>query len=100
MAIIANMKRTEKGFEGKLKTATLDCYLKVHHIEGEKTNDNQPDYKVRIGGFEAGAGWSRISDNQNQYVSVQIDSPEFSEPLNANLIEKEGNHYLIWTRDK
>jgi uncharacterized protein (DUF736 family) len=100
MAILANMKKTDKGFEGKIKTACLDAYLKLQKIEGERTSDQQPDYKAKFGSFEAGAGWSRTSDNDNAYISVQIDSPEFPAPINANLIEKDGQHLLIWSRDK
>ncbi len=99
MAIIANMKKTEKDFEGKLKTASIDAYLKLQKIEGEKTSDNQPDFKARLGGFEAGAGWKRQSENDNEYVSVQIDSPEFTAPINANLVQNESGYILLWLRD-
>ena len=61
MSIIANMKKQENGsFEGKLKTATLNFHLKLQPIGDGETNDNKPDFRAKIGGFEAGAGWNKI----------------------------------------
>ena len=71
------MKKQENGsFEGKLKTATLNLHLKLQPIGDADTGDNKPDFRAKIGSFEAGAGWNKISDNQNPYISVQIDAPE------------------------
>lgn len=99
MSIIANMKKQENGsFEGKLKTATLNLHLKLQPIGDAEANDNKPDYRAKIGSFEAGAGWNKISDNQNPYISVQIDAPEFPNPIYANLVQKDDQYILIWSR--
>ncbi len=99
MTIIANMKKQENGtFEGKIKTALLNIHLKLQPIGDGETNDNKPDYRAKISGFEAGAGWSKISDNNNPYVSVQIDDPALPAPIYANLIEKDGEYILLWSR--
>ena len=93
MSIIANMKKQENGsFEGKLKTATLNVHLKLQPIGDLDANDNKPDFRAKIGSFEAGAGWNKISDNQNPYVSVQIDAPEFPNPIYANLVQKDDQY--------
>jgi uncharacterized protein (DUF736 family) len=99
MSIIANMKKQENGsFEGKLKTATLNLHLKLQPIGDAEANDNKPDFRAKIGSFEAGAGWNKISDNQNPYISVQIDAPEFPNPIYANLVQKDDQYILIWSR--
>lgn len=100
MAIIANMKKLDNGtFEGKIKTALLNCHLKLHPIEGSTDNDRKPDYRAKISSYEAGAGWKKVSDNNNSYVSVQIDDPALPAPINANLIEKDGSYILLWSRN-
>ena len=99
MSIIANMKKQENGsFEGKLKTATLNLHLKLQPIGDAEANDSKPDFRAKIGSFEAGAGWNKISDNQNPYISVHIDAPEFSNPIYANLVQKDDQYILIWSR--
>ena len=100
MSIIANMKKLENGtFEGKIKTALLSLHLKIHPIEEGVDNDRKPDYRAKISGYEAGAGWKKVSDNNNPYISVQIDDPALPAPINANLIEKESGEYiLLWSR--
>jgi uncharacterized protein (DUF736 family) len=99
MAIIANMKKQENGtFEGKLKVATLNLQLILKEIEGHDGDNTKPKYRAKLAGFEAGAGWLKTSEQDNEYVSVQLDSPEFPNPIYANLIEKDGKHILIWSR--
>lgn len=93
------MKKLDNGsFEGKLKTATLNLHLKLQPISSEEANDNKPAYRAKIGSFEAGAGWDKISDNNNPYISVQIDAPEFPQPIYANLVKKDNEYLLIWSR--
>ena len=99
MSIIANMKKQENGsFEGKLKTATLNAYLKLQPIGDGDTGDNKPDFRAKIGSFEAGAGWNKISDNEKPQISVQLDAPEFPNPIYANLVPKDDQYLLIWSR--
>ncbi len=97
MAIIANLKKQENGtFEGKLKTLTINERIVVQPIEG--SSDSAPDYRIKVNGFEAGAGWKETSENNNEYVSCQLDSPELPNKIFANLIEKDDKYLLIWSR--
>lgn len=101
MPIIANMKKQENGmFEGKLRTATLNLQLILKEIEGYDGDTVKPKYRAKLAGFEAGAGWVKTSDNNNEYVSIQLDSPEFANPIYANLVEKEDKYILLWSRQK
>jgi uncharacterized protein (DUF736 family) len=98
MAIIATMKKLENGtIEGKVKTAILNFHLRLHPIEGAG-DDKKPDYRAKVSGYEAGAGWKKISEQNNPYVSVQLDDPALPAPIHANLIEKEGEYLLLWSR--
>ena len=99
MSIIANMKKLENGtFTGKVKTATLNFTLTLQPIEDAQDHDNKPNYRAKISGYEAGAGWNKISEKNNPYVSVQLDDPAFPAPINANLVESEGGYILLWSR--
>ena len=99
MTILAKMKKLDNGsFEGKLKTATLDCSLRLQPVKEEDKGNNYPDYRAKIGGYEAGGGWKKTSENDNAYISVQLDDPTFPTPINANLIQKDDNYILLWTR--
>ena len=99
MAIIANLHFKENGsYEGQFKTLTLDTRIKLEPIGDSDTNDKKPDYRVKLSGLEVGAGWKRISDNNSEYVSIQIDDPIFPNPINANLIASQDGHILLWSR--
>ena len=50
------------------------------------------------GKVEIGAGWVRKSKNDREYVSVKLDDPSFAAPIYANLVEVDGQHELIWSR--
>ena len=98
MSIIANLKKLENGsFEGKLKTLTMNGRILVQPLQ-EQAGENAPDYRIKVGGFEAGAGWKETSENNNDYISCQLDSPELPNKIYANLIAKDGNYLLIWSR--
>ena len=98
MAIIANLKKQENGtFEGKLKTLTINECIVIQPLE-DGFRESAPDYRIKVNGFEAGAGWKEISENNNDYVSCQLDSPELPTKIFANLIEKDGKYLLIWSR--
>jgi len=98
MAIIANLKKQENGtFEGKLKTLIINERIVIQPLE-DGSSESAPDYRIKVNGFEAGAGWKETSENNNDYVSCQLDSPELPNKIFANLIEKDGKYLLIWSR--
>jgi uncharacterized protein (DUF736 family) len=99
MAIIGTFKKSDGNYEGTLQTLGLKAKLSINAVE--KTGDNAPDYRVYAGKSEIGAGWKKTSKKDaHEYISVKIDDPSFSAPLYANLVEREGQHDLMWSRQK
>ena len=104
MSQIGAFSRTASGFQGHLKTLTLDvdlCLVPVDAAEAE----NAPDYRIHLGdddqGAEVGAGWKRTGERAGAYVSLLIDDPSLARPINANLFQsnRDGNaHHLVWNR--
>ena len=58
MATIANLTKKDDGFSGTLILPSLNG-MKITFEPVKNPTDNGPDYRVTIGGFEAGAAWSR-----------------------------------------
>jgi uncharacterized protein (DUF736 family) len=98
MALIATMKKLENGtIEGKVKTAILNFHLKLYPLDGAG-DDKSPTIAPRFPGMKPGQAGKKISEQNNPYVSVQIDDPALPAPIHANLIEKEGEYLLLWSR--
>jgi len=96
MATIGTFKRTDKGFDGTIKTLTLN--VKAQLQQQTPDNDKAPNYRVFAGSVELGAGWTKRSQSGADYVAVKLDDPSFSAPVFANLVEQDGNWVLIWSR--
>ena len=96
MATIGTFKRTDKGFDGTIKTLTLN--VKAQLQQQTPDNDKAPNYRVFAGSVELGAGWTKRSQSGTDYVAVKLDDPSFPAPVFANLIEQDGNWVLIWSR--
>jgi len=102
MASIGHVIATGKGgFKGQLKTITISADIEIVPNE-QKTQDNQPDYRVITDGIEIGAGWMRRSETSGRdYVSLSLAAPEFGpRRLYANLGRAPGgdenSFALIW----
>ena len=97
MSTIGTFTKQEDGFNGTLKTLSINVKLKIVPIA--KDNDNGPDYRVLAGAMEIGAAWKRQSKAKREYLSVKLDDPSFPAPVNARLIDtEEGSASLYWTR--
>lgn len=96
MATIGTFKRTDKGFDGTIKTLTLN--VKAQLQQQTPGNDKAPNYRVFAGSVELGAGWTKRSQSGADYVAVRLDDPSFPAPVFANLVEQDGNWVLIWSR--
>jgi uncharacterized protein (DUF736 family) len=61
-----------------------------------------PDYRIAIHDADAelGAAWKRTSRERKPYLSVKLDSPFLPQPINCALIERDGDHVLVWTRTR
>jgi uncharacterized protein (DUF736 family) len=103
MAQIGSFIRTRSGFSGRLRTLSLDIELTIvpaDHSDAE----NAPNYRVHAGdeeGPEVGAGWARTGGKAGEYVALQIDDPNFPQPIRANLFQSGSDRSafnLLWTR--
>jgi uncharacterized protein (DUF736 family) len=76
MATIANLTKKDDGFSGTLILPSLNG-MKITFEPVKNPTDKGPDYRVIIGGFEAGAAWSKTSKKGNAYISVKLSEPSF-----------------------
>jgi uncharacterized protein (DUF736 family) len=71
-----------------------------------KSGGKEPDYRVMYDGercpVEIGAAWKRTSERGTEFLSVSIDDPAFTQPLNTALFMTEDGvtGSLVWTRAK
>ena len=96
MATIGTFTKTNTGFNGSIQTLSLKAKVVISKVD--KGSDSAPDYRAFIDKVEVGAGWTRTSQGKREFVSVKIDDPSFAAPIYANLIERNGQHDLIWSR--
>jgi uncharacterized protein (DUF736 family) len=85
---------------------TLSFYATVELRPIEKSADKEPDYRVvskaGFGTVEFGAAWKRASERGQDFLSVSIDDPALTDPLNAALFTAEDGKtaQLVWNRPK
>ncbi len=97
MTMIGTFTKQDDGFNGTLRTLTLDVKCRI--VPTAKANDNGPDYRVLAGAREIGAAWQRQSAANKAYLSVKLDDPSFAAPINARLIDgQDGTSNLLWSR--
>jgi uncharacterized protein (DUF736 family) len=95
----------EDTFQGNLMTLIVQ-YYGICFRPVEKSGDKEPDYRViaktEQGLVEFGAAWKRTSERGQEFLSVSLDDPSFSAPINAALFPDEGGKTakLVWNRAK
>jgi uncharacterized protein (DUF736 family) len=62
----------------------------------EKSSDKAPDYRLIVPNEywedrEIGAAWLRVGENNRTFLSVVLDDPTFSAPINAALFFEDDN---------
>ena len=102
MTCIGTFTATPDGFEGRLKTLTIDAPLTLVAADPGDT-ENAPDYRIMAGEgeetYEVGAGWKHVGDKAGSFVTLVIDDPVLPRPLRANLFSSDDqSHVLIWSR--
>jgi len=103
MASIGVVTRLPDGtYKGQLRTLTIRADIEIVHNQ-TKSTEGQPDYRVRTGGIEVGAGWDKVGEMSGKsYVSLSLAAPEFGpRKLYANLGRAAGQDdddvfALIW----
>lgn len=103
--IIGNFTQRASGaFQGDI--ATLGLTQEIFVAPVVPSRKGSPDYRVVLaaGSIEIGAAWQRRSAKTGKvYLSVRLDSPLFSAPVNCVLIEQEDEpdeFILVWSRKK
>ena len=99
MAIIGTFTSTETGFNGSIRTLSLNVRLRITRTENP--SDKGPQYRIFAGAVELGAAWhKRSAETDRDYLSVKLDDPSFPAPIYATLSEVEGadGYHLIWSR--
>jgi uncharacterized protein (DUF736 family) len=101
MANIGTFTANDNGFAGTLRTLTLNVKVKFV-LNDQNGNESAPHFRIQAGGgYDIGAAWKKVSQNERPYLSVSLDDPSFPATLYARLIEGEdGTHTLIWSRSK
>jgi len=84
-------------YSGAIRTLSLNVKT-VQFRPVEKTGERSPDFRVYSGQTEFGAAWKKTSKDNNDYLSVKLDDPSFSEAMNAALVLIDGVHSLVWSR--
>jgi uncharacterized protein (DUF736 family) len=98
MSQIGHFTSSPSGFDGRLRTLTLDVSLVLVPATASDA-ENAPDYRVHLDtedGPEVGAGWKRSSEKAGHFVSLLLDDPAFSQPMRANLFQSP-NDKTLWT---
>lgn len=99
MAIIGTFTQNGNGFNGSVKTLTLNA--KVRFAPVEDKSEKGPDFRIIAGtaNVELGAAWKKTSKEGRPYISVKLDDPSFPAPIYASLVDgEEGASNLIWSR--
>lgn len=98
MATIANLAKQKDGsYLGTLLIPSLGGQ-KIVLTPVEKKGKG-PELRVTIGGYEAGAGWLRHTE-ENSYFSIKLDDPTLARPIYCALFKTPDGYALIWDRPK
>ena len=84
---------------GTIAALTMEARVKIVPID--RPTDQAPDYRVKAGAIEIGAGWTRARrSGEGSYISLKLDDPSFAAPIYANLVKerKTDTYILIWSR--
>jgi uncharacterized protein (DUF736 family) len=76
MAIIGQFTKTENGFKGVIQTLAVKAETAFER-NGDKQQDNHPDYDILAGDTKIGAAWERTGKH-GRYLSVSFDDPSFA----------------------
>jgi uncharacterized protein (DUF736 family) len=90
-------------YAGEITTLTLlrgDVVLRPN----DKSSEKEPDYRIvqerDDGTVEFGAAWKRTGERGRAFLSVMLDDPALSSPLNAVMFTAEDGEgtRLVWQR--
>ncbi len=101
MALIGTFKKTANNeFNGEITTLTIQAKNVRIVPESNRSGDNTPSHRVQFRRVEAGAAWTRHTNDGREYLSLKLDDPSFTAPVFASLFEDADGkaHSLVWSR--
>lgn len=102
MAIIGSFKKSGSDYVGDISTLNIQTKNVRIIPEASRANDIAPTHRIYLGRSEIGAGWTKRSAENRDYLSIKLDDPSFTAPIYAHLFENEGGEgfSLIWSRNR
>ena len=100
MATIGHFTKQENGgFDGTIETLTIGTRATFELLT--KRGEKSPDYRIMSGLADIGAAWKH-SGEKGEYLSVQLDDPSLTAPINCRLVKTGAEHgySLIWERSR
>lgn len=97
MVQLGRFTRTDTGYEGRVRTLTLDAVLRIE--PAAQLTDSAPDHRVFAGEVECGVAWTPEEETKG-VLSVRLDDPSFAAPVRARLVRgrDDEDYLLIWRR--
>lgn len=102
MANIGTFRKAGEEYQGEIVTLSVQAKGVRIVPESNPPSDNAPSHRVFVGRAEIGAGWSKSSADNRDYISIKLDDPSFSQPIYASLFDDEESDTfnLIWSRPR
>ncbi|MEP7457622.1 DUF736 domain-containing protein [Phyllobacterium sp. SB3] len=97
MAHLGLFNRTQSGYSGHLRAPGLNEEITLVQTDPSDSG-NAPEYRVLLGdedGLDIGAAWKHVGERAGDYLSLEIESPLFPQPLRANLF-RSTNDGSVW----
>jgi uncharacterized protein (DUF736 family) len=96
--------KARDAYTGELATLTVAA-RKVAFQPIEAKGDKGPSYRVvspgKTGDVELGAAWKKRSEEGRDYLSVKLDDPALTQPINGAMVasgDKADAFILVWSR--
>jgi uncharacterized protein (DUF736 family) len=102
MITLGTFRKDGENYVGTINTLAFSGPVAIETATEKKSPDS-PDHRV-LGGrgrVDMGAAWKERSEKGSDYLSVRIDEPSFPGPINARLVQFDGEevYRLIWSRN-
>src|SRR3546814_17219562 len=89
MANIGSFRKVGQEYQGEIVTLSVQAKGVRIVPETNPPSDNAPSHRVFVGRAEIGAGWSKTSADNRDYISIKLDDPSFYQPIYARLFDDE-----------
>ena len=92
---IGKFQKEEKTFVGNILGLNAPAAVCV-----TPTDLKGIDYTVTAYGLDLGVAWKKKSAKGNDYLSIKLDNPFLTAPVNCALVKQSDGYALIWEREK